>query len=278
MTSIDQSLDFMRRCCCSRPLSRITLARGFSFTPPSVRSASIEDVTDAELSQIALTAAEPFHLKGRSMPTVDVLPALKASARLVDVEYGSYDQPESFEKVMLPISAYAGFLEEGRSTVNGKPLYLAQTSLREDIPGVKQPVFLEKLFQERKADLYQAMSFIGVRYSLSLCSLTELQTASRLRYTVAFRSDCQLVRAHRWLPFEPQTLLPLAALRKGSLIRSQDEPKHFSARREDRLARRNLIERGPLGRDQAIQLGERSDLFATTRRQPVYPTKASTQS
>jgi hypothetical protein len=125
----------------------VNLTRGFSFTPPSVRSASIEDVTDAELSQIALHAAEPFHLKGRSMPTVDVLSALKASDRLVDVEYGSYDRPESFEKAMLPISAYARFLEEGKSTVNGKPLYLAQTSLREDIPGIKQPEFLEKLFK-----------------------------------------------------------------------------------------------------------------------------------
>jgi hypothetical protein len=144
---------------------RSRLSRCFSVQPRRVQSAACHDVTDADLAQIALHSAEPFHLKGGAKLPVDLLPLLQATNRLVEIEHGRYDQPK-FDKVTLPLAVFANCLEQGETQLDGKPLYLAQVSLWEDVPSlkahIKQPAFLAALFTEGSADLYQAQSFIGV--------------------------------------------------------------------------------------------------------------------
>jgi hypothetical protein len=83
---------------------RFQQSRGFSFMHQSIQSASADDVADPELSVIALHLTEPFHFKGCSTPSVELLFALKASDQLVETQHGAYDRPESVETVNLRTS------------------------------------------------------------------------------------------------------------------------------------------------------------------------------
>ncbi|TCD69594.1 hypothetical protein EIP91_007016 [Steccherinum ochraceum] len=141
-------------------------------TRPVPRLADTHDIDLASLSTPAILGGV---MKSRpaGAAAADLMKALReGEERLVDVELGRYDSPESFDRVTMRLGQYLDWLDMlgspdsiGKNKVDGRQLYLAQWRGADEIQSLSAVIaphpVLHKLLDKNRIDVYQTSFFIG---------------------------------------------------------------------------------------------------------------------
>ncbi|GAA97686.1 uncharacterized protein L969DRAFT_280703 [Mixia osmundae IAM 14324] len=120
----------------------------------------------ALVSYLAQSDAQPIHFtREGAKSSRELFDLLRKSNTLAEVEIGRYDQPESFDKVEIPLGTYMELLDAGKGQFGDKAVYLAQWPGLEAMPALKEkvttPPWLQEALDVQQADLYRASFFVG---------------------------------------------------------------------------------------------------------------------